>query len=54
MGMTTDTGGVKLTPVGMTTDTGRRETWELTPGNKYLLNLALARVPTLAQHGTSF
>ena len=50
MGMTTDTGGVKLTPVGMTTDTGRRETWELTPGNEYVLNLALARarvsVPT--------
>ena len=55
--MTTDTGGVKLTPVGMTTDTGRRETWELTPGNEYVLSLALARarvsVPTLAQHGTS-
>ena len=45
------------TPVGMTTDTGRREPWELTLGNEYVLSLALARarvsVPTLAQHGTS-
>ena len=31
------------TPVGMATDTGRREPWELTPGNAHLMSLALAR-----------